>query len=856
MLKKSYFVSTCAAILCLSGSLMVVAQDAPTAPAGRGGRGGGGGADAAAAGPVQTIDQRTRSLKKMEGYIPMYWDARQARMYLEISKFDSQLMYEEQTAYGAGASGISRGAVSRPYVIHFTRVGPKILMVAENFLWRTSSTDPAAQLALKQSFPDSVLWGFTVAAEDAPDHVLVDATEFFLHDAPGFAERLGTGYRQDASRSTIVPENSKNFPLNTMVETMLTFTNEGGGRAAAPGGGGGRGGLGEVAPDVKSVTVRERQSLIELPPPGFRPREWDPRSGYLLNVAWSDWSTPLGEPKVHHYLTKHRLDKKDPNAAVSEAVKPITYYVDRGAPEPVRTALLEGTRWWSAAFEAAGFKNAFKVEILPEGADPLDIRYNMILWVEEAQRGFSNGANIVDPRTGEIMKGEVTLTAGRERQDFLITDALLSPYKTGSKPDPQQLELVKQRIRHLAAHETGHTLGLGHNHAASAFGMGSSVDDYPFPMIAIDASGKLDLSHAYEPGLGEWDKAAITYGYKQFPPATTPEQEKVALDKMMTDTHKRGLYFITDSGNGSVQPHSTQWDNGPDATVELERLMKVRAIAMKNFSEAAIRPGQPMSTLEDVLVPVYLLHRYQTESAAKSIGGQDYRYAVRGDDQLITKIVAADVQRKALAAVLKTLDPQLLTLPESLLEKFPPRPPDFGRTQESFQGYNGPGFDATAAVRAAADITLDVLFESGRAGRLIEYHERDSANPSLGEVIDATLKATWYAPAQTGLAEGSKIAIDSAVLEHLVALSNSATAAPLAKAVVKGELATLRAWIMQHAKDADASAELKAAYTAALDSVGGGGARGGAGAAAAPAAAGGRGGGGGSPTAIPAGAPI
>jgi hypothetical protein len=823
------------------------------------GRGGRGGEAGVSAGPMLTIEQRTHSLIKLDGFFPMYWDVRQGRLYLEIGRFDSQVMYEVQTAYGAGTDGISRGAVSRPYIVHFHRVGPKVLMVAENLLWRTSSTDAAAQLALKQSFPDSVLWGFTVAAEDSQDHVLVDATEFFLHDAPGFAERLGTGYRQDASRSTIVPENTKNFPLNTLVETLLTFTNEGGGRGAAGaegGPGGARGGLGEVAPDVKSVTVRERQSLIELPPPGFKPREWDPRSGYLLNVAWSDWSTPLGEPKVHHYLTRHRLEKKDPNAAVSEVVTPITYYVDRGAPEPVRTALVEGCRWWNAAFEAAGFKNAFKVEVLPEGADPLDIRYNMILWVEEEQRGFSNGANVVDPRTGEIVKGEVTLTAGRERQDFLITDALLSPYKNGAKPDPEQLELVKQRIRHLAAHETGHTLGLGHNHASSSFGMGSSVEDYPFPKITIDADGKLDLKHAYEPGLGEWDKTAITYGYKQFPSNFTAEQEKAALDKILSDAHKKGMYFITDSGNASVQPYSTQWDNGGDAAAELDRLLAVRAVAMKNFSEAAIRPGQPMATLEDVLVPVYLLHRYQTEAAAKAIGGQDYRYAVRGDDELVTKIVPAEQQKKALTAVLKTLDPQMLTLPEALLEKFPPRPPDFGRTQESFQGYSGPAFDAMAAVRAAADITLDVLLEPGRAGRLVEYHARDAANPSLSEVIDATLKATWYAPAQTGLAEESKMVIDGGVLEHLVTLSGSAQASPLAKAIVKGELATLRVWITQHSKDEGASPELKAAYAAALDSIGGGGARGGAAGAAAAPAAGGRGGAGQSPTAVPAGAPI
>ena len=441
------------------------------------------GGDATGAGPVQTIDQRTASLKKMDGFFPIYLDEKTGRLYLEIARFNTEFLYELHTANGTGA-GVNRGAVSKPYVVKFTRVGPKIMLTAENFTWRTTSTDPNEQRAVRESFPESVLAGFTAVAEDAPDHVLVDATDFFLRDAAGFADRMGTGYRLDLTRSAIMPENTRAFPKNDEVETMLTFTNEGGragAAAAGPGGGGRGGGLAAVAPDEKNITVRARQSFIELPGPGYKPRTWDPRSGFLLNVEYSDWSKPLGEPRETHMLTRHRLIKKNPNAPVSDPVEPIVYYVDPGAPEPVRTALVEGARWWSEAFLAAGFSNAFKVELLPPGADPYDVRYNMILWVEEQERGFSNGANIVDPRTGEIIKGEVTLTAGRERQDFLITDALLSPYKTTGKPDPQQEELVKQRIRQLSAHETGHTLGVGHNHAASSFSENGSVEDYPFP---------------------------------------------------------------------------------------------------------------------------------------------------------------------------------------------------------------------------------------------------------------------------------------------------------------------------------------------------------------------------------------
>jgi hypothetical protein len=821
---------------------------------GRGPRGG----DAA---PV-SMDQKLKGLEKKDGFIPMYWDARAGKVYLEVTKFDSEFMYVYQTSYAAGTAGIQRGNIARPQIVTFRRVGPKVLLVAKNLLWRTASDDPYQKMAKDQSFPESVLWGFPVAAEDGPQHVLLDATDFFLRDAPDFGARL-SGYRMDATRSAIVPEVVKDFPLNLVVETMLTFTNEagGGGRggaAAAPVAGGGPGGgrllLNEVTPDVRSVTLRERQILMALPEPGYKPRIWDPRAGQTQTVGFKDWTKPLGEPVETRYMTRHRLEKKDPKAAVSEVKEPIVYYIDRGAPDSVRQALLEGTRWWSAAFEAAGFKNAFKAEILPEGADPLDIRYNMVMWVHEAERGFSNGASIVDPRTGEIIKSEVTLTSGREHQDYLITEGLLSPYKKDGKAEPQQMELVLNRMRQLAAHEVGHTLGLAHNFAASSFGAGNgTVDDYPFPQIQIDKNGHLDLTHAYDNGMGAWDKLVIDYTYKEFPPGTTEAEEKAGLEKIIQDGVKKGIYFQTEEGNASVSPHSTQWDNGPDAADELDRLMKVREIALKNFSEAAIKPGEPMATLEDVLVPVYLLHRYQVGAAAQEIGGQDYRYAERGDGQMVTKIVAADEQRKALTAVLKTLDPQTLTLSETLLEKFPPRPPEFGRTPESWGSFNGPSFDAEAPALTAATVTLDALLEPGKANRLVEFHARDEANPSLKEVLDSLVKATWYAPAPKGLAGLTQMTVDGAVLEKLTALS-SANLSPLAKAEVRAELTELRGWIAQQGKTADG--DWKIFYAAQTEAAGG--ARGAAAGGAAGAAAGPGGGrnSGPAPGTVPNGPPI
>ena len=819
-------------------------------------RRGGGGGDVA---PV-SVDAKIKGLEKKDGFIPMYWDAKAGKVYLEVTKFDDEFMYVYQTAAAAGTSGIQRGAITKPQIVTFRRVGPKVLLVARNMLWRTGSEDAAQKLAKDQSFPESVLWGFPVAAEDGPGHVLLDATDFFMHDAPGFGDRL-SGYRLDASRSAIVPEVVKDFPLNLVVETMLTFTSEGGGggRGGAPAAGGPGGGraslLNEVTPDVRAVTLRERQILMALPAPGYKPRLWDPRAGQTAVMGFRDWTKPLGEPVETVFLTRHRLEKVDPNAAVSEVKEPIVYYIDRGAPDSVRQALLEGTRWWSAAFEAAGFKNAFKAEILPEGADPLDIRYNMVMWVHEAERGFSNGLSIVDPRTGEIIKSEVTLTSGREHQDYLISEALLSPYKKDGKADPQQMQMVMERMRQLAAHEVGHTLGLGHNFAASSFGPGmGTVDDYPFPQIRLDKDGHLDLTHAYENGLGAWDKLVINYIYKEFPPKTTEAEEKAGLEKILQDGMKKGIYFQTDDGNSSASPHSTQWDNGADAADELDRLMKIRAVALANFGEAAIKPGEPMSELEDVLVPVYLLHRYQVGAAAQEVGGQDYRYAERGDGQMVTKIVAPEEQRKALAAVLKTLDPAVLTLPEPLLEKFPPRPPEHERTQESWGSYNGPSFDATAPALTAANVTLEALLEPGKASRLVEFHARDEANPSLKEVLDALLKATWYAPAPKGLAGLTKMTVDGAVLEKLTALG-SANTSPVAKAIVRAELGELRVWIGQQAKDADG--DWKVFYAAQLEAAGGRGGAAGA-AAGAPAGSGGPGGRNSGPAAgtVPAGPPI
>jgi len=785
-------------------------------------------APAAANAPANmpTIEQRTSGLQKLDGFFPLYWDARAGRIYLEVNRFSTEVMYLDQLVGGLGQAGLDRGQMGHPEVVRFERSGPKIMLIASNYEWRSNATNPYEKKSEHDSFAESVIWAFPAAAENDSTHVLVDATDFFLRDAHGAGERItglreGT-YRLDANRSAIQMDETKNFPQNTEVEGLITFTSDTARMLPTFDGGGRHDGLSAVTPDPHFVTLREHQSFIQLPGPGFKPRMYDIRAGYFNSTIFFDYSNPMGTPVDTHYLMRHRLEKKDPNAAVSEPVKPIIYYVDRGTPEPIRTALVEGARWWNDAFEAAGFKNAFQVQVMPEGADPMDVRYNFIAWVHRSTRQFSNGASLVDPRTGEIIRAEVSLGSLRNTEDYMIAESLLSPYRENGDVDPRMERLALQRMQQLAAHETSHTLGLGHNHAASAIGLGGSVTDYPAPFIKLDGKGGFDFSEAYTKGIGEWDKVAIAYGYTQFPPGTTAEQEKAGLEKILEDARKKGMYYITTEDSApvnSVHPYSNQWDNGGDPAVELERTLAVRKLGMSHFSEQAIRPGTPMALLEDTFAPLYFYHRYETDAASKEIGGLDFRYAVRGDNQIVTKMVPGDVQRRAIAAVIKTLDPDVLTIPESILQKFPPRPPEYGRTRESIAARTGPTFDPLGAAEAAASITMTALFHPDRASRLVEYHARDASLPGLTEVIDSTLKATWYAPRRKGLERETQFVVENVVLNHLLSLGASATIGSQARAIAMLEISSLKKALGDQSAQAASDRDLQAHLAAGIEEI-------------------------------------
>ena len=726
-------------ILCSPGFLLAAS------PSISGGNGGGN----------PTIEAKTSSMRHMPGFLPLHWDAKTGRLYLEIPQLNTDMLYFDSLPYGTGSNdlGLDRGQVSPAKLVRFERFGPKILLVQPNEFFRSSARDPAEQLAVRQSFPESILGGFAVVAENPaaavnpggavnPGAVLVDATDFFTRDVHGVSDALvkqGT-YKLDAARSAIAIDATKVFPKNTEVEAVLTFASDAPIRGSF---------VGDVTPDAHALSLREHQSFLELPGPGYTPRRYDPRAGYFP-FDYRDYAAALGAPLDQKFIVRHRLIKQDPACTQAcAAVKPIQYFVDRGAPEPIRGALVEGARWWDQAFQAAGWApGTFRVDVLPEGADPMDARYNIIQWVHRFTRGWSYGHPVADPRTGEVIKGNVTLGSLRGRQDYLIAEALLSPYVTGKNITPENdpmLAMALARTRQLAAHETGHTLGLAHNFAASAFPHGSaesvSVMDYPHPWVTLDKDGVPDLSAAYAVNIGLWDKVAINYGYRQFADGT---QEGIGLEAILSDSAKSGLVYITDEDArpaGSAHPQAHLWDNGASAADELTRILKIRAAALARFGENAIPKGAPLAQLEDTLAPLYLMHRYQCEAAIKVIGGLDYRYQVRGDGRANAAIVPPEEQRKALRAVLKTLSAETLTLPEGLLKLLPPRPPGFDRTRESLPSQTGLTFDPIAAAESAADLTLATLFNSERAARLVEYTAR-AHTLSLDEVIDAALLAS------------------------------------------------------------------------------------------------------------------
>ncbi len=678
-------------------------------------------------------DKIQKGITKYEGYFTFYYDDNSDKVYLQIDALDNDFLYVRSLSQGIGSNdiGLDRGQLGDGVVVYFKKVGNKILLIQPNQDFRAITDNEEEKNSVKEAFAKSVLHGFDIKEEKKGSY-LVDATAFFMRDAHGVSKTLASkkqgNYSVDISKSGFHLEKTKAFPKNVEFDVMLTFKGTPKGYN-----------IRSVTPDASLVTVHQHHSFVALPDNKYQPRSYDPRSG-SWQMSYMDYSSPVNESITKRFITRHRLEKKNPNAPISEAIAPIVYYLDRGTPEPVKSALLDGGRWWNQAFEAIGYKDAFQFKMLPEGADMLDVRYNVVQWVHRSTRGWSYGASITDPRTGEIMKGHVSLGSLRIRQDFLIAQALQAPYKNNTVDDDFALEMALARIRQLAAHEIGHTLGFAHNFAASTKGR-SSVMDYPHPKFTLKENA-IDFSDAYDTKIGAWDKVTVAYSYQDFP---TNKNESEALNLILENAFAGGLRYLSDSDarpQGSASAAAHLWDNGANVYDELYNLLNIRKSAIEKFSLDNIKTNQPYSVLEDVFVPLYFFHRFQTEATVKLIGGLTYSYAVKGGNQKVVERVSGTTERIALQAVLKTIAVDQISIPKEKLALFPPRAMGYGRTRESFKSKLGVEFDAFSAVETASEMTLRLLLHPQRLSRLIVHKSLDIRQLGLEELLNEIINKT------------------------------------------------------------------------------------------------------------------
>jgi hypothetical protein len=729
--------------------------------------------------------------KKNQGFFTLFLKEYKNQVLLEIDEFEKDFLYINSLSTGIGNNdiGLDRGQLGRERIVFFKKIGDKIFLIQPNLKYRAITENEFEKKSVKEAFAKSVLYGFKIEKE-VKGKYYINLTPFLLQDAHGVSLRLkkiGEGnYRVDDSRSAINYKKIKSFPRNVEFDVMLTFKGDPEGFL-----------ISSVTPSPEAITVNQHHSFVKLPDGNFSPRKFDPRSGGIP-FKYFDYSSPVNESLIKNFIIKHRLEKINPDLQFSEPLKPIVYYIDPGIPEPIRSAVIEGGKWWNNAFENIGYKNAFRIEILPKDADPLDIRYNVVQWVHRSTRGWSYGASVTDPRTGEIIKGHVSLGSLRIRQDFLIALGLTEdPYAYNQNKDQQILDLALNRIKQLSAHEIGHTLGFAHNFAASAKDR-ASVMDYPHPKLKL-IDGKINYEDAYKDGIGNWDKISVAYSYSHFPKSI---EEDKALQNILKKSIEEGYEFISDYDArpiGGAHPSAHLWDNGDNSINELRNILKIRKIALDNFYINHIKENETVSLLEDRLVPVYLLHRYQIEAVSKIIAGQEYSYAVKTNGNVPkTEILKKSFQKEALDLILSTLKPKNLSLPNRLLDLFPARSYGFSRNRESFDSQTGPTFDYLGISDMLSDKILKLLLHPNRASRLVQQKALDETHFSLFEMIDQIFESTIKnIPNQSYNRELQNI-VNFNVLKNLMSLGASDYAYPQVRAIVYEKLLEIRSWLREN----------------------------------------------------------
>ena len=725
------------------------------------------------------IADKTKGLTRRDGFIPVYIDEKQGKLLLELPRDTMRVLmfYGLATGLGSNPIGLDRGANGENFITRFEKNGERVLVVFENWNYRGSAGDPDHVRTIAESFPPSTAGAMPVVAQEG-GKILVDATDFVMrdwNDVAGTLQQSNEGsYSVARDRSSIYREYTRAFPENTEIDVALTFATQG-----RPGNT-----VAMIVPDAKSFTLRQHISFLPLPDPGYRPRVLDPRMGFF-GIRFNDYSQPIQNPLEVRWIARHRLERVDPNNPNSPIKEPLVYYVDRGIPEPVRSATLEGAKWWEEAFDMAGLRGAFRVELLPEGVDPLDARYNVIQWENRHERGWSIGGSLGDPRMGQILKAMARMDSHRARTDYNLYAGLM-----GADAAAADTAFVLARVRQVTAHEIGHTLGIAHNYIASTYERGS-VMDYPPPRVRLNGAGEIDISAAYDVGPGEYDVLVLRWGYGIFPPAT----EQDSLRAIVAEGLRKGLLFLSDADarpDFASDPRTNLWDDAANAMEFLNHQMAVRRVAMSRFGLRNIRVGEPIALLQERFVPVYLMHRFAINSLAKTIGGMEYSNAIRGDGQQATRPIPAAEQRRALSALLRALSPSELAIPDTIISLLGPRPFSYGPYVELFGSRTRPTFDELGAARTLAQMVVDAVLQRERAARLVQFAARGENPLTLPEVIDRLVESSSAGGPETRKQAALRRVVQRALADRLITLAADKEASPEVRSLVELKMLTLR----------------------------------------------------------------